>query len=234
MLYSAQISTYYDFKKRVFQLYYYTGDPSMIWQNATVESAVVINSQASIVNKFLAIDAGDHDAESMLASGDFNFAVLGLLARNIENPTLYARKLVALARVQFTGLDRFHKLVHCVTIAFLRGRAELIWQEVTTVEKNNIIRDPFWPIFLDKIDNNQKKLHLEIFRSFEELKNRFGAALPTDALDRAIYEFDWADLETLQSNMATASTLRDAFSGTSLTKKTKTPQNESAKAYGVN
>ncbi len=94
MLYSAQISTYYDFKKRVFQLYYYTGDPSMIWQNATVESAVVINSQASIVNKFLAIDAGDHDAESMLASGDFNFAVLGLLARNIENPTLYARKLV--------------------------------------------------------------------------------------------------------------------------------------------
>lgn len=75
MLYSAQISTYYDFKKRVFQLYYYTGDTAMTSESAAVESAVVIISKASIINKFLAIDAGDHDAESMLASGDFNFAV---------------------------------------------------------------------------------------------------------------------------------------------------------------
>jgi hypothetical protein len=53
MLYSSQISTYYDFRRRVFQLYYYTGDSPMNWDNAAVDNAIVVNSKASIVNKFL-------------------------------------------------------------------------------------------------------------------------------------------------------------------------------------
>jgi hypothetical protein len=169
----------------------------------------------------------------MLASGDFNYAVLGLLARNIENPRRFARSLVNLARSQFSGLERHHKLVHCITVAFLRGRAELIWSEVSTVEENNIVNDPFWPTFIKKVENSRKKLHLEIFRTFQELKERFGATMPEDFLDRAIHELEWADLEKIQHNMETARSLREVISRTPLSKK-KPPDHDVENTYSMN
>ncbi|MGZ2484851.1 hypothetical protein ACVITL_003374 [Rhizobium pisi] len=216
MLYSSQIATYFDFKKTVFQLYYYTGNSRMKWESEQASATMVEIRKGAITSKFLALDAGTHDAEGMLESGDFNYAVLGLLSRHIPEPRSYVRRLVTLARSQFDSTEASHKLVHCMTIAFLRGRAELVWEATTMTERNNMRQDPFWKRITDDADRDTRRLCAAIFRTFEDFKRQMSSDLPTEFLDKALEEFNWDDIDRMETNLKTAKTVQDVLIGTVL------------------
>ncbi|MBB4331657.1 hypothetical protein [Rhizobium leguminosarum] len=214
MLYAANIATYFNFKRQIIQIYYYTGDAPMKWEKRVSESALVDNSNGAITNRFLAIDSGSHDPARMLASNDFNYAVLGLLARNIPDERSFVKRLIALARSQFDSTDRMHKLVHCVTIAFLRGRAEIVWNEVTLVEKNNMLQDPFWSRIVEDVRTETRKRHVAIFRLMEDFKSKFDSKMSDDDLDRILDIFSWDDIETMRQNLEVAEFAGQVFANT--------------------
>lgn len=220
MIYAAQIASYYDFKRKIIQIYYYTGDRRLNFERRRVNnSALIRNDRAAISNQFLAIDAGLHDANEMLKSGDFNFAVLGLLSMNIGDPRSYIQKLVRLAQDTFSGFERHHKLVHCMAIAFLRGRAELVWNAVSTVERNNMLRDPFWENLVNEHAGRLKQRALQVCRLVEELRAEFGTALADEDLEWLMDEFSLEDLETARENMKVAQFAAEVFQNTSFAKR---------------
>lgn len=184
--YAGAISSFYRFRKQLYQVYYYTGDDTVRWDRGTQDAAFVSNSNFSFKNKFLFIDAGDHDTERMLQSENFDYALLGLLSRTASE-RLFAR-LVEMAYAKF-GHDShtLHaKLVNCIVISSLRGNASCIWRLIDMKDQRQIkLTDPFFQKLRDEQDHISRELALEIFHLVNRISKERGFEFTDEFLEWA-------------------------------------------------
>ncbi|WP_421365828.1 hypothetical protein [Agrobacterium tumefaciens] len=141
--YASLISSFYRYKRNILQLYYYTGDPIARWQTVAEPKATVENSNWSSANRFVFIDAGAHDAWAMLRSGHLEYAMLGLLSRDLPRLDDFVEKLLALmaSRYEPGSLESADKLVTCAMVATLRGREDIVMEKSSAKDKARLHRD---------------------------------------------------------------------------------------------
>lgn len=141
--YASLISSFYKYKKNLLQLYYYTGDPIARWQAVEENKATILNYNWSSANRFVFIDAGAHDAWAMLKSGHLEYAMLGLLSREVPNLEQFVEGLLALlARKHEPGtLDSLDRLVTCIMVASLRGREDFVMEKANVRDRGRLHRE---------------------------------------------------------------------------------------------
>lgn len=141
--YASLISSFYKYRKNLLQIYYYTGDPIGKWKATEAGKATVSNSNWSSANRFVFIDAGAQDAWTMLRSNNLEYAMLGLLSRDIPALEDFVEKLLRLMANKYEAgsLESSDKLVTCAIVASLRGREDIVMGKASVKDRNRIQRD---------------------------------------------------------------------------------------------
>ncbi len=141
--YASLISSFYKYGKNLLQIYYYTGDPIGKWKAVGEPKATVNNANWSSANRFVFIDAGAHDAWAMLQTNHLEYAMLGLLSRDVPRLDEFVEKLFRLMekRYEAGSLESADKLVTCAMVASLRGREDIVMEKASAKDKARIQRD---------------------------------------------------------------------------------------------
>jgi len=141
--YASLISSFYKYRKNLLQIYYYTGDPIARWSAVAEPKATVNNFNWSSSNRFVYIDAGAHDAWAMLQSNHVEYAMLGLLSRDVPRLEDFVEKLLRLMANKYEpgSLESADKLVTCAMVASLRGREDIVMGKSSAKDKARIQRD---------------------------------------------------------------------------------------------
>ncbi|NKM86509.1 hypothetical protein GFL54_19845 [Rhizobium laguerreae] len=141
--YASLISSFYKYRKNLLQIYYYTGDPIGRWSAVAEPKATVNNSNWSSANRFVFIDAGAHDAWAMLRSNHVEYAMLGLLSRDVPRLDDFVEKLLRLMENKYEpgSLESADKLVTCAMVASLRGREDIVMEKSSAKDRARLQRD---------------------------------------------------------------------------------------------
>ncbi|MBK5567978.1 hypothetical protein ACU4I5_10445 [Ensifer adhaerens] len=141
--YASLISSFYKYRKNLLQIYYYTGDPIGRWKAVEEPKATVNNSNWSSANRFVFIDSGAHDAWAMLRSNHVEYAMLGLLSRDVPRLDDFVDKLLRLManRYEPGSLESADKLVTCAMVASLRGREDIVMEKSSAKDRARLQRD---------------------------------------------------------------------------------------------
>lgn len=141
--YASLISSFYKYRKNLLQIYYYTGDPIGRWRAVEEPKATINNANWSSTNRFVFIDAGAHDAWAMLQTNHLDYAMLGLLSRDVPKLDDFVEKLIRLMANNYESgsLQSADKLVTCAMVASLRGREDLVMEKASAKDKARLQRD---------------------------------------------------------------------------------------------
>ncbi|MFC0243230.1 hypothetical protein [Rhodopseudomonas telluris] len=204
MQYATYISIYYDYRIRLFQLYYYTGDAPISWK--VFERTDV----GAITNRFSVIDAGEHEAWSMLNSENFNYAVLGLLSRGILNEEAYLTEIVRWAIDNPPDGDQIGALVDCIGVASLRCREEKILRRLDAKMAKMVTDDPIFRAMFAKghsqgVKDGRQDAGL-IYQRVETLKTKVRGPFPISFMNWAMTSSRPSEIEALEMASASATT----------------------------
>ncbi|MGR9289908.1 hypothetical protein ACU8OS_15770 [Rhizobium leguminosarum] len=141
--YASLISSFYKYRKDLLQIYYYTGDPIARWSAVAEPKATVDNFNWSSANRFVFIDAGAHNAWAMLQSNHVEYAMLGLLSRDVPRLDDFVEKLLRLMANKYEpgSLESADKLVTCAMVASLRGREDIVMEKSSAKDRARLQRD---------------------------------------------------------------------------------------------
>lgn len=203
MQYAAYISTYYDFKMKILQIYYYTGDKPIQWSQGKGQ---ILSDSVAILNQFHVIDAGRHDAWKMLKSGNTDYASLGLLARNIDRQDQFIADLISLVQKQNQGIELIKALVGCVAVASLRNRDSQILGMLSEKMKTAVAEDPFVRSIREHMSTDMRALANEFYKRVQRLKHKVRGDFPTEFLDWAMTVATSDEIEALETASMMATT----------------------------
>lgn len=186
MQYGALIASFYDFQKRVTQVYYHTGDRPARWEEGDFKDGLVVNGNGSVRNSFIFIDASRHDAWAMLEDNNFFYSMLGLLAETIPDEAAYCAQLVNKARARFDGEELREILVSCVVIGQLRNRGSMVWPRVLDLEADHMFNEQFFKGLEGIIRARNADHFADISNAVARMKEVLPYDLPQHFLERAM------------------------------------------------
>ncbi len=158
--YGSLISSFYKYRRNLLQIYYYTGDPIARWNAVAEPQATVNNANWASANRFVFIDAGAQDPWAMLGSKHVEYAMLGLLSRDVPRLGEFVEDLLSLMAKKYEqgSLESVDKLVTCAMVASLRGRENIVMEKSSAMDKARLQRDPtryysrFRPLIGEMVD----------------------------------------------------------------------------------
>jgi hypothetical protein len=202
--YSLLISSFHQFNIDLYQMYYYTGPDRVRWFDRSLPSARINNANWSLSSRFLFINSGDHDADKMLASGNFSYGTLGLLAREIS-PN-FIQDLIALGqgRLSHDSHRWRDELATCITIASLRGREREIWEVLEADERKNLSRDAWWlsPAMIEELMRWRSVGNVQVMLDLRDVEDLARERFHRDFLKWAVLNLTFADVEAMKSKAA--------------------------------
>jgi hypothetical protein len=199
--YALLISAFYDFNIQLFQMYYYTGPDRVKWLYEALPAARVNNANWAISSRFLFINSADHEADRMLASQNFSYATLGLLARKISPDFIPA--LVSLGRDQL-GHDSHRwrdELATCITVASLRGREKEVWEVLEQDDKKFLSRNGWWlsDAMIKELHNWRSIGNVQILLDLRDLEDIVGERFSREFMQWASHKLSFEEVEALKA-----------------------------------
>lgn len=108
------------------------------------------NLRRSIGSNFLFVDAGAWDAWAYFEHLDFDVALFGFLARNIDNERAFVEGMISRVLAEYQGQELIDRLVDCVCMGALRRRGKKVQEFIPMYLHEFIDDDPYMAEMQDK------------------------------------------------------------------------------------
>ncbi|QND47703.1 hypothetical protein HB780_18700 [Rhizobium lusitanum] len=204
--YANTICASLNYEVQLYQMYYYTGSTRVQWDRKLRKRANIENANWSLVSRFLFVDAGDHDAHAMLSTGNLDYAMLGLLARTIEDEQGFIEGLIDVIyrRYRHNRLELIPKLVTCIIVGSLRDRGMHVWERIPVGDHREVqnVEERVVQTWMAISERQGRDFAAEIAETLTALQAGLGFSFPLEFNLWAMRHISEVQLRALSENVS--------------------------------